>query len=319
VTVQQTEGQSFVRPILARDTAEPLWFRYADEHSFVPSDTTEGARFRWYNVRLPIAVTEEELKENQGVAKRLDLLGLKVRAAELTLRDRFNKALVLNRSAYTLLYGGNSANLPDPIPRIVGLNPRSSVPYATYGEIPRSTNTPSAPWWRAKRLHASTYSADLTGLAEAMKALYFSCSRDGFAPGLILTNQKGYLQLGQMLEFTNSKRVMVPMAGGQPTYQGGWDGLMWYGAQVRWDPDLKGNHGCAALSTDGVVFMMNKDFWGFIEDDEWNWQLLPFEGPRGNQTQLVRQSFIIHRCGMYHDNPRFCGILHSLTTNFAVS
>jgi len=317
VMTQATEGPSFVRPILARDTAEPLWFRYADEHSFVPSDTTEGARFRWYNVRLPIAVTEEELKENQGISKRLDLLGLKVRAAELTLRDRFNKALVLNRSCYVYKYGGNSANLPDPIPKIIGLTPGAATLRVSYGEINRSTPTPSAPWWRGQAYSASTSGVagnSYTGWRNGLQALYFNCSRDGFKPGLLLCNQEGYIKMGRVLEHFNSKQVAVPMAGGLPAYEGGWEGLMWYGAQVRWDPDILGLHGGGA-SNEGVIFMLNKDFWGFIEDNDWNWLLLPFEGPKGNQTQLIRQSYIVHRCGMYHDNPRFCGCFYAMSVN----
>lgn len=89
VVTKPCTGASYVRPVLARDTIEPLWWRYADEHTFVPSDTGEAARFRWYNVRHPICITEEELKENSGDEARMDLLGMKVRAAELTLRDRY--------------------------------------------------------------------------------------------------------------------------------------------------------------------------------------------------------------------------------------
>lgn len=92
IVTSKALGGSVVRPILARDAVEPQFWRYADKQTFSPYDVSEAARFRPFNIRLGIGVTSEELKENEGEAKRMDLLGLKVRAAELTLRDRYNCA-----------------------------------------------------------------------------------------------------------------------------------------------------------------------------------------------------------------------------------
>lgn len=310
VETMATEGPSYVRPLLARDTNEPLWFKYADEHTFSPSDTSEAARFRYYNVRLPITITEEELKENRGTQKRLDLLGLKVRSAELTMRDRYNKALIMARSCYSYLYGANSANLPDPIPAIFGQVPGTgtAASYKTYGEILRSTGAGHATFWRAQN---QPYGA-AASLSTGLRSLYFTASREGFRPSLCLTNQPGYEALGKLLLGQVQRRTDVT-GGVAPKLEAGWDGLMYFGAQIRWDPDLLGNIG-DGTSSHGVLYFMNKEFWGLVEDDEWNWLLLPFEGPKGNQTQLTRQSYILHRCSMYHDNPRLNGVLFDMST-----
>jgi len=306
VEVKPCTGPSYVRPILARDVQEPLWFRGADEHTFSPQDTGEGARFRWYNVRMPIQITEEELKENAGDAQRMEILGMKVRAAELTLRDRYNKAFIWTRSCYSYVYGATSTNLPDGIPAIMGLSTNGTVT-RTYGELARSSST----WFRSQ-----LFSANGAAVASAgFRRLWLDCTRDGFSPGLVLCNQPAYTQLGRLLEAKVTLNIDVS-GGKRPSYAGGWEGLTYMGAQVRWDPDIKGLHGTGA-SADGIVWLMNKDFWGLREDTDWNWYLLPFEGPKGNATQLVRQSFILHRCGMHHDNPRFCGTYMNASAQFA--
>ena len=302
-----TEGPSFVRPILARDTSEPQWWRYADKQTFTPSDTAEAARFRYFNVRHNVGVTAEELKENEGLSKRLDLLGLKVRAAELTLRDRYNKAWIWNRSTYVNQYGAVSTNLPDGIPAILGLSTGGSTS-RSYGELARTTG--NATWFRAQAASAGAVAGTLS---TSLRSLWLNCSRDGFTPGLILCNQPAYVVIGRVLE--QRVQLTVDVTGGkQPMLNGGWEGLAYNGAQVRWDPSILGLHG-GGVSSDGVVWYLNKDFWGLREDAEWNWLMFPFTEVKGSDEQFVHKTTIVHRCTMYHDNPRFCGVLHNISTN----
>lgn len=306
-----TEGTAFVRPLLARETNEPTWWKYADRVEHVPTDVSEAARFRYFNVRLPIVITAEELKENSGQQKRLDLLGMKVRAAELTMRDRYNKAFIWNRSTYVNQFGGSSTNLPEGIPAIMGQSVGSATAASrnTYGELNRT----SATFWRAQ---TAAYGAAGT-LSSGLRTLYLNCSRDGFRPSLLLTNQPGYEALGKLSDTQITRRHDV--TGGKAVVNDlGWEGLYYYGAQIRWDPDIIGLHGDGA-SNHGVIFFLNREFWGLREDDEWNWMFMPFEEPKGNSRQLVHESMIIHRATMWHDNPRLCGILFDMSTGTATT
>lgn len=216
-----------------------------------------------------------------------------------------NKSFIWTRSCYVNQYGGVSTNLPDGIPAIMGLSTGGSTT-RQYGELSRV----SATWWRAQLFSANGAAVTSAGL----RRLFLDCSRDGFMPGLILCNAPAYTQIGLVLESRVALQVNVT-GGTRPTLNGGWEGLAWNGAQVRWDPSIKGSHGTGA-SADGVIWMINKDFWGLVEDNEWNFKLLPFSEPKGNDKQLVRQSFILHRCGMYHDNPRFCGTYMNLSAGY---
>lgn len=302
-------GKSMVRPLLVRDAAEPQWWHYADEQTFTPVDVLEAARFKSYNVRTPIVVTEEELHENDGPQQVLDLWKLKAKATILTMRDRYNKALIWSRSAYNNSYGGVSTNLPESIHQLFGLS-TNNTRLRPYGELSRAAApTGLSTLWRTQGFH---YSTGMGGtFSTRLRTLYFDCSRDGFAPGLLLCNQPGYEILGKYTVAMMTQFVNVT-GGKAPTYEPGWDGLMFNRAQVRWDPDLNGQQWGSALSpghAKGLILMINKEFMGLVEDDRWNWQMLPAEGPRGDSPQWMRKTVINHRMTMYHDNPRFCGVM----------
>jgi hypothetical protein len=89
--------------------------------------------------------------------------GHEVRAAELTLRDRYNKAFIWTNSCYVTVYPGTvSTNLPQGIPAIMGLSTNGTT-YRPYGEIARV----SASWWRAQMYSANgaaVTSAGFSGL-----------------------------------------------------------------------------------------------------------------------------------------------------------
>ena len=71
--VAPCQGKALVRPLLARDATEPTFFRYADDVTFAATDVSEAARFRYYNLRVPLVITEEDYIEFLTVVGRANI------------------------------------------------------------------------------------------------------------------------------------------------------------------------------------------------------------------------------------------------------
>jgi len=258
-------GTSIVEHLLTGKQTDGGFYAGATGLNTAQSDKTMLCEYRWQNAYEPIQVTRDEERQNAGDShKLLDLVGVKIQAAEMGIKDRLGEAVVTP-------VGGAG--------QLIDLS--TLVNTGTLGTVAGGTYT----FWQATNTTSGAFATQgLTDMQTLYYALSSSSMRDN--PTHILTTDT---------VFQKYEQTRLPLERLQNTATGsaGFTNLTFKGVPIIYDQYVDS----------GVMYMCNTNYWNLVVDTETDFVTTPFISPsnqtakvafilwRGNQTTNNRRRF----------------------------
>jgi len=279
-----------------------------DTLDVTPQDGITTAFYTWRQMAVSIAISRKEERQNAGEGKIKDLLGAKVKQAEMTFRDRLNRDLIgYTHSSGLFVAPAGIANQTANagLHSIAELLPTNRTT-TTVGNI----NSATYAWWRHNTVDASAAEASKsdsasrgfaattwTPLKAAMRWLYNSCGRGaGGFPDLGLMDQLTF----ESIEAAMDDKVRYTGDGGQTKgpVSIGFDSIKFKNQNLVWDemvPDMDTPADYLSDSgtwTTGSYWMINTDFMELVIDSGTNLITTPFMRPENQDAKVAQILFM---------------------------
>jgi len=240
-------------------------FSYYDELNVTPTDTVKASGEKWSNFQVPVALSHEEIYENDG-EHAFDRFKENTEFAMDDLSDN------LNDVAWGIS-GGDGNKLPTPIPDVIS----GSDALTLYG-LPKASNT-------------FLYSQDVTNVGDLETELIDAMSEGeslvidnspnkGDVVDLWITHREVWLGLKkvipQYVQLNSFKKADL-----------GFSEVIYNGKPVRWDSDCP-------LDSDNKyqMFGLMLKYWEVAIRRQWNFKTTQFFDMMPNQAASVAQLLI---------------------------
>ena len=251
-------GASIVEHLLHKKQTDGGFFLGRD-----PLNTTQGenailCEYRWQNAYEPIQITFDDEMDNSGdEAKLIDLAGVRMKQAELAIKDRLGQALV------TSVAGANN------------LIPLSTlVATGTLGTVAGGTDT----FWQSTVTTSGAFATQ--GLTD-MQTLYSTLSSSSMmdTPTHAITTRTVWNRF-------YATRLPLERLMNTSTGSAGFQNITFNGIPVIWDQ----------YCDSGVLYMLNSNYWNLTVHEKVDFTTTDFIRPsnqmvkvafilwRGNQT-----------------------------------
>lgn len=234
---------------------------FFDGYDIIPTaanDNFTAAQFKWKQVAVPVAISGREVAQNRGESAIMNLLQMKQKNAEKTLRDSINQKLH-NASAPT------STEI-NALPTLIDAT-------STIGEIDSSSHS----YWQSSVKSGGVFSS--VGLAD-WRNLYNTLRNKGANPDMIITTQS----VVESYEATLTPQVRYEdLAKGDAKFRD----LAFAGSAVRFDDQ------CAS----GVSYFLDSDVLHLYINDAVNFKYNDFVRPP-DQDAKVAQFMVMLQLGV---------------------
>lgn len=226
-------GGSKILEELEYGESDNVWYQGYDTISFTNPQIATAAEYAWKLLAAPVGISGQELLQNSGKERIIDLFEAKIKNAEKTLRN------VMSAGVYSDGTGSSGKQLTG-LKALVADDPTSG----TVGGINRATS--GNEFWRN---YAKVESTALTKdtIYGAMNAAFLGCSRGTDKPDLIVADDTMYTLYENSLvpqqRFMDSKLA-----------DAGFQNLKFKGADVIYDGGIGGY--CPA----GHMYFLNTDY-----------------------------------------------------------
>ena len=275
-----------------------------------PQDGLTTAFYEWAEIAGTVSISRKEERQNSGEGRLIDLLGSKIKQAEMSMREKLNGDLLLGTvSGATFVPDQSTGGVNGLLPLgffLRKLNATDPTSPTTVGNI----SSASYSWWRHKTLWAnnnntagnSWYGSITTyaGLKAALRRSYNYCSRGaGGSPNLVVMDQVSFESYENALD-ANMRYTDTKMA------DMGFDTIKLRGATCIWDEVVPDIYTGTAAITVGTAFFINTEFYGLMIDSETDIITTPFVEP---ENQTAKTSKILFMGQAYCSNLRKLGVL----------
>ncbi len=204
---------------IAYNESDKVWYSGYDTISFTNPQVFTAAEYAWKLLAAPVGISGEELLQNSGKERVIDLMEAKIDNAEITLRNTMSKALYSDGT-------GSSGKEIGGLKLLVADDPTSG----TVGGINRATT--GNEFWR-NYAKVETNALTTSTIYAAMNDAYLACSRGTDKPDLIVADDKMYTlyeqSLTPMQRFTDAKLA-----------DAGFQNIKFKGADVIYDGGIGG-------------------------------------------------------------------------------
>jgi hypothetical protein len=201
---------------IAYNESDKVWYSGYDTISFTNPQVFTAAEYAWKLLAAPVGISGEELLQNSGKERVIDLMEAKIDNAEITLRNAMSAGLYSDGT-------GSSGKEIGGLKFLVADDPTSG----TVGGINRATS--GNEFWQN---YAKVYDTALTKdtIYGAMNTAFLSCSRGTDKPDLIVADDTLYTLYESSLipqqRFTDAKLAeagftTVKFKGADVIYDGG--------------------------------------------------------------------------------------------------
>lgn len=293
-------GQYIQIPVVYNKNANTQTISGYDRYNLAPTDEATSAFERWANVNTSCGISLDEMQANKGASRRANLLRMKVDVMETSAREDWERYLVVGTQTGSNIYMSAGNGGKDPVP-LAYLLQKGTPANVSIHNINQSTES----WWRNKYFDGSTIDT-YAKLRAAFNNLYNSCSKGSTndAPDFGLLTQELYEVLeNNMMTFQRADFYKDTESNSM-----GFGGLSWKGMTLMWSeimPNLGSSAADAVSGTysaaEGCGFFINSKWMELVVDEDWDWQITPFEKPidqwavwaamlwRGNLTVTQRR------------------------------
>lgn len=238
-----------------------------------PQQGLTKAEYDWKNVAVSVTISDEELDQNKGEAKFLDLLKSKIKQAEMTHKMKFNE----------MLYGDGTGNAGKDFAGLASYV--TGVDTGTIGGI----DSANYAWWRNNHDTIPNFATD--GLGK-MRTMFNNCTVDGDAPNFILCDQTTYEQYEAMMP--PLERIAFKEGGMSGDL--GFEHLRFKGKPLAWDSQAPAK----------TMRFLNLKYLKLIFDSNKEFTMTDWRRP---YNQMAKSCFIIARGNMVINNRKRQGYL----------
>lgn len=261
-----------------------------------PQEGFTTAFFQWAEIAGTISISRKEERQNSGEGRLINLLGSKIRQAEMSMREKLNGDLICGKvSSGTFIPETSTAGNLGLLPLgyfLRKLKATDPTVGGNVGDIAGATYS----WWRHKVGDFggnSTTNADVNtsfttwaGLKSGLRRMYNFCSRgSGGSPDLVVMDQVSFEEyetaLDSQLRYTNTK--MADM---------GFDTIKLRGATCIWDESVPDIYTGTAAITTGTAFYLNTEFYNLVIDSETDIITTPFVEPENQTAKTAKILFM---------------------------
>ena len=253
--------------------AQPLMYELGTAYPYsaydvldtMPVDGVSTAFYDWRQMSTPITIDGLSERKNAGEAKLLDLLGVKTKQANLTIRQSVNKGFLQGNggSSITTAFSNplTGSAFIDPLPLLVKYDPTTAT---TVGNFLQSTNA----WWQNQT--ANSTSSTFAGFRKELRHLRNLCGQGpGGMPDLHLCDQATF----EMYEAALASFHQNPS---YTTADIPFKNTLFDGYSLVWDefiPDVQGGSATQSTSS-GTWYMLNLEFFQIKVDETRNFAAL---------------------------------------------
>jgi hypothetical protein len=284
------------------------WYSGYDTLAADPTDGMSMAQFDWRQMSVPVSISRLEQRQNASAHRIIDLLKSKIMQAELGIKERFTKALMLGSFASnpagsittpdSSLFNGSPGI--DPLNLFISATPAANV---LVGNINGSVTT----IWQNQALASALSPANkATDFLFELDKIYNNCSKGpGGPPDIAFCDQTTYQVL--KAAYYQSYRSQMTTNAKYP-----FENVMFNNCMVVWDefvPNVLANTLDTTTAGGGTLYFINSKFLGVKYDVETNFVASPFVKPT-LQDALV--SFILWMGTLTMSNRRKHGVYYGI-------
>jgi hypothetical protein len=312
----QNGGERIRAPLMYGNNTTVMSYSDYETLETTPQDGMTTAFYEWREIAATISISRKEQRQNSGEAQIIELLGSKVRQAEMSIREEVNRQLVQGTVSSATFVPGNSAKDLNPLGWFLRkLNGTDPVAGGNVGNIAGASNS----WWRHQTAVIDSNSTDTgnsfainvstyKGFNLALRRMYNHCSKgSGGSPNLVLLDQVSYETYENALD-DKVRYLDTKMA------DRGFDAIKLRGATCVWDeqvPDI--DNGTVAI-TSGSAFFLNTEFYKLIIDSETDFATTPFVEP---ENQTAKTAKVLFMGNAICANLRKCGVVYAISQTIA--
>lgn len=202
---------------IAYAEADNVWYSGYDAINFTNPQVFTAVEYAWKLLAAPVGISGEELLQNSGKERVIDLMEAKIDNAEITLRNAMSKALYSDGT-------GSSGKEIGGLKLLVADDPTSG----TVGGINRADYA----FWR-NYADVKTTALTTETIFEAMNDAYLACSRGTDRPDLIIADDK-------MFTLYNNSLVKQERFVDAKLADAGFQNIKFKGADVIYDGGIGG-------------------------------------------------------------------------------
>ncbi len=287
----QSGGESIVQPLMYALPSVQRFSGY-DTLSTAPHDGIAPAVFTWKHYTVPIVISKEHLQGNMGEAAILNLLEAETKKAEIGLTDAMN---------YDMAANGADGDTFTATPDVRGITGMPDLCQDTdqgrvYGGIDPAVHT----WWANSFKDVGGAFGTASAGVNAMRDLFFSCSRGQDQPELLLCGEDVY-KAYEISQVGNKTYVNTLAA------DAGFTNLAYRGSVMMFDRDVHG----------GYIYMLNSKYIQLVVDPAVDFTVTPFvdadQVPDGQWAVFAR---IFWRGNLTCSNRKRQGLLYGCTDSW---
>jgi len=247
-------GASIVMPIMSESNSTAQFYDGYEQLDTTPQEGHTSANYQWKQASTSVSVSgKEERVQNVGSSIVHRIVTAKQRQAELSIRDKINKAFFAAA----------------PASKDIGSLVTTIDATSTIGDINSTNNS----WWQATSTASGSFAAQ--GLAD-MRTLWNTLAQRNPVGGtdLIITTSS-------VFEFYEGSLQPQQRFQGSVSANGSFENLMFKSSPVTFD----------AAATSGVMYFINSGALEFISQARTNFVLTEFVKPANQDAKVAQLLF----------------------------
>lgn len=285
--VQHEDGGTFIveHLLYGKNTTVKAYSDY-DTLDTTPQEGVTIAQYKWREYGGTIAISRAERRKNSGKHRLLNLLEVKTKQAELSIRDKLTTDIFANISA-------------SPSKAIDGifLHASNTPSTTTVGEVSGATYT----WWRNYQVSVGAYA---NNLEDKLRTGFNSTSKGGGSfPDGVLASQTAF-EYYEALGVTQKRFINE-----QKSLDLGFQVLMYKGADMFWDAGVAAN---VPVTGESIVLLNSEDI-RLVIDTETDFVVSSESIEPENQTAYIWK--VLFMGNLATNNRRGLGLLHGITAS----
>lgn len=257
-------------PVIARTNPGVVWIGIGTATPLSDVDPTEMARYSWRHVAVPILRYHVQDMQNRGKAAALNLVNIKLTAAENGMTNEFSTRLIGGPGTVVAGTTTEFAASFDGLRSVIADDPTATLGGngIAVGGID-STLSENA-WWRNQTIDMTGASFTMHGL-KRMRTMNqrTRIAEEGRGADIIVTDTATYNTYEAIAQpqYRLSNRLLVDM---------GFENLAFAGIPIVWDQNIVGRDNSVAgrmywIDTDGLALYYDPDAWYEMTD----WKDIP--------------------------------------------
>ena len=291
-------GKRIDEPLMYATNTTVQAYKGYDRLNVFPTEELTNAQFSWRQAAASISLSGLEDLQNSGESAVFDILKVKTKIAEMSLKQWLAEKLLANTTTKDTVR--DFLGLDELVEDVAGAS------QGTVGGIDKAVET----WWRNyyRDTSGGALGASTTLLNSYLGTAYYAVTKGLTFPDLILTDQFMFQR------YEEDNRTLLRLTD-RALMDVGFDNLKFKGATMMWDENIQsgtnitggsGTPGTSASGVDHLFYFLNSEYLSLTLHSRRNFVMTPFVTPYDQDAQVAQ---ILLAGNMTINNGRFQGVI----------